>query len=197
MIKGIKAASVLVVLAFACTVAVWPQQAQSPESALSFRNSPEHYYRLDFRVLEFSAQGKVTDSRSYSEMIASGPKSEKTSSIRTDDRVPVTIGSHAGASTGLVSTLVNSEYEYIDMGTNIDAEMVQTIDQTLRLYVTANLDAMSSASPATSSRPITRRIGWHSYVTVPIGKPAIIFSSDNNADKGKTELELTAVPLDK
>jgi hypothetical protein len=44
-------------------------------------------------------------------------------------------------------------------------------------------------------KPIVRNIRWVSWVTIPINKPTIIFSSDNNANKGRTELELTAVPV--
>jgi hypothetical protein len=46
-----------------------------------------------------------------------------------------------------------------------------------------------------SSEPVIRQSNWNSRVTVPIGKPTIIFSSDNVSDKGKTELELTATPI--
>jgi hypothetical protein len=54
---------------------------------------------------------------------------------------------------------------------------------------------MSAMKPGSAEKHIIRQTSWDSNVTVPIGKPTIIFSADNSADKGKTELELTAVPI--
>lgn len=165
------------------------QDSQPP----SYKNSPEHYYRLDFRVLEISADGKTQDARTYNAIVASGPKSDWTTSIRSGDRVPILTTSGAGAN-------ANTQYQYIDVGTNIDIERIESIDQTLRLRVTATISAGSIDSQvlnAAPNEPIIRQASWHSSVIVPIGKPSIIFSSDNNVDKGKIELELTAVPLDK
>lgn len=187
MMKAIKTASALLVFALACTVVAWSQAPQAAgststhASANSYKLSPEHYFRLTFRVLDVSAEGKITNSRSYTETIATGPKSGRTSSIRSGDRVPVMTGS--------------SVFQYMDVGTNIDVQNAEIIDQTLRLYVTASISTLSSAAPANSAHPIVRQTKWNSYVTIPIHKPTLIFSADNSTDKGKTELELTAVPI--
>lgn len=192
-----KLASALLALAVAFSPAAWPQETQSAGSASthatlnSYQQSPEHYYLLKFRVLNISPEGKVTNSRSYSETTASGPKSEHSSSIRTGDRVPVVTGHY---STGN-STEQHAQYQYIDIGTKIDASRAEIIDQMLRLHVTANISSMSTATPGSAGQPIIRQTSWDSNVTVPVNKPTIIFSSDNSADKGKTELELTAVPI--
>ena len=187
MTKEIKISFTLLTLALACTVAAWPQETQAagststPASANSYRHSPEHYFRLNFRVLDISPEGKVMNSRAYSETIATGPKSERPSSIRTGDRVPVMTGSVA--------------FQYIDVGTDIDVQNAEIIEQTVHLYVTASISTLSSEAPANSAHPIVRQTKWNSYVTIPINKPTLIFSADNNADKGKMELELTAVPI--
>lgn len=194
MTKEIKAASALLVFALACTVTAWSQQTQAAGSTSthaavdSYKQSPEHYFRLTFLVLDVSPEGKITNSRSYTETIASGVKSERTSSIRTGDRVPVVSGSSSSG--------IDTQYQYIDIGTNIDAQNVEINDQMLHLYVIASISAISSASPGKSMLPpLVRQTKWNSYVTIPIGKPTLIFSADNSADKGKTELELTAVPI--
>jgi hypothetical protein len=189
MFKQTKTLFTLLVIAFICAPACL--LAQDSQTA-SYKNSPEHYFRLEFRVLGVSADGKIQDTRSYDILAASGPKSDWTSSIRSGDRVPVTTTITSGGS--------NVEYQYIDVGTNIDVEHIESMDQTLRLRVTANISVLAMDAHvlnATPHEPIIRQAKWQSPVIVPIGKPSIIFSSSNNVDKGKIELELTAIPLDK
>ena len=43
--------------------------------------------------------------------------------------------------------------------------------------------------------PVIRQLSWQSDVVVPIGRPTVIFTSDNPSDTGKTELELTATEI--
>jgi hypothetical protein len=184
-----KFSSALFALAVILSPAGWSRESQNAGSTSthasvdSYKQSPERYFRLTFRVLDLSAEEKVTNSRSYGEMIATGPKSEFIGSIRTGDRVPVATG------TGSL------QFQYIDIGTKIDAKRAEVIDQMLRLHVTADISSMSKTTPGTAERPVIRQTSWDSNVIVPIGKPMLIFSSDNSADRGKTELELTAVPI--
>lgn len=192
MTTKLKFASALLVMAFAFGATGWSQEAHTAgkaksTSAPSWTQSPECYFRLRFRVLDLSPEGKMVNSRSYEEVIVSGIESGHTSSIRTGDRVPVAIGG-------------SSQFQYIDIGTDIDANKAAIVDQALRLHVTANISSMSSTvSPGDSGHPmhepIIRQTKWDSNVTVPIGKATLIFSSDNSSDKGKTELELTATPI--
>src|SRR5690242_16764312 len=168
-----KLAYAMLALAVAFSPAAWSQQKQSsasqPGGNSAYVNSPEHYYQLHFRVLNVSPEGKVTNSRSYSETIASGPKSDHSSSIRTGDRVPV-VTSHYHIGSNLNSP-VNTQYQYIDIGTKIDANRAEVIDQMLRLHVTADISTMSTTAPGDAEHPIIRQTSWDSNVTVPIGKP--------------------------
>ncbi|MFZ0662788.1 MAG: hypothetical protein WAM66_08860 [Acidobacteriaceae bacterium] len=204
MTKAIKTASALLALALACTVAAWSQQTQAAASTPthpsinSYKQSPERYFRLTFRVLDVSAEGKVTTSRSYTETIATGVKSERTSSIRTGDRVPVATGSYSAGGAS-VSSLVNTQFQYLNTGTNIDVEQAEIVDRALHLHVKVSISTFaptpSSYMPTNDKHPLIRDANWDSNVTVPIGKPTVIFSSDNNTGKGKIELELTAAPI--
>lgn len=195
-----KLASALLAFALVFSLTAWSQETQpatsAHPSAESFRQSPERYFRLNFRVLKLSPEGKVVDSRSYHEMIASGPKSDRNSSIRTGDRVPVATGAYQTGKSGAVPT----QFQYIDTGTNIDVEHAEIVNRTLHLEVKVSISSFSpsgssSYMPANFKEPLIRQITWNSYVTVPINQPTIIFSADDNSDKGKTELELTAVPI--
>lgn len=193
MTKRIKFASLLLVLAFAFSATGWSQETQKTDIN-SCQQSPERYFRLTFRVLDISPQDKVVDSKSYDTIIATGPKSQVTSSIRTGDRVPVATGTYSGSA--IPNNLVNTQFQYIDIGTKIDATRAAVTDQMLRLHVTADISSMSRTETIGSvHEPVIRQTSWESNVTVPIGKATLIFSSDDSSDKGKTELELTATPI--
>lgn len=194
-----KLASALLILAITFSPAAWSQETltgstSTHASVESYKQSPERFFKLNFRVLDLSAEGKVTNSRLYSETIATGPKSYRTSSIRTGDRVPVVTG-HYQTSSGSNLSPLTSQYQYIDIGTKIDASMAEVIDQMLHLHVSADISSMSITTPGSAERPVIRQTSWESNVAVSINKPTLIFSSDNSADRGKTELELTAVPI--
>ena len=192
MIARVKFASALLALTFVFSAIGWSQDSQAGGNA-SYLKSPEHYFKLTFRVLDISATGKITDARSYREIIASGLKSSNTSSIRNSDRVPVITGGHA--SSGMINSLVNTQYQYYSVGTKIDANLAAVAGDFLSLHITASISSMSILPPGNAELPIVRQTSWDSNVTVPVGKPTIIFSSDNSADKGKTELELTATQI--
>ncbi|MGI8771425.1 MAG: hypothetical protein ACR2JE_08300 [Acidobacteriaceae bacterium] len=140
---------------------------------------PDHFYKLVFRVLEVGADGKIANSRSYSEVIATN----QTSSIRAGDKVPMSITASGG------------QYEYVETGVNIDTAHPADSATELSLYVTADVSSSLASPTSTTSARIMRLTKWNSRVVVPIGKPAIIFSSDNMSDRGETELELTATPV--
>lgn len=192
MTTRMKFASALLVLTFAFGSTGWAQEAAATGNS-AYTKSPERYFRLTFRVLNISPEGKMVDSKSYNEIIVSGPKSYAASSIRTGDRVPIATGSYGG---NIQSSLVNTQFQYIDIGTDIDATKAEIIDQTLCLHIAANISGMSASKLLGNvHEPVIRQTKWESNVTVPIGKPTLIFSSDDSSDKGKTELELTATPI--
>lgn len=208
MFRGIKYAAVPLAFAFGCAMTVRAQETQSPESAktsstassaqdnalmYSYEKSPERYYRLEFRVLELSAEGKVVNSRTYNEVVASGSKSSAPSLIRSRDRGLARVSSSGSEAN---SAPAKGQDQYFHIGTDIDAYKVAALDKTLRLHVNADIESQSVVSPAAADRPTDRATRWDSNVIVPIGRPTVIFSSDNNSDGGKMELELTAVPLD-
>ncbi len=51
------------------------------------------------------------------------------------------------------------------------------------------------AAHKTIPAPVFRALSWQSDVIVTMGRPTIIFISDNVSDTGKTELELTATEI--
>lgn len=178
-----KIASALLALTFVFSATAWPQDAPTSGNT-SYLKSPEHYFELTFRVLDISPSGRLADTKTYKEIIASGPKSSNPSRIRTSDRVQIAVGGKFPNGEPAISAF--------ELGTKIDANLAAMLSDSLRLHVTASISSISTAAPGDAQRPLIRQTTWDSNVIVPIGKPTIIFSSDNSADKGRTELELTA-----
>jgi len=143
------------------------------ENAKSAAQQPK-YFHLDFVVKELDG-GKVINVRHYSTTTMAG---DYTCTIRSGNKVPV----QSGSATGLT---------YIDVGVNIDGRDPKEIEGSLALSVTAEI----SVAATSSSPPLIRQTKWSSNVIVPIGKPTVIFSSDDVATKGQMQLELTATAI--
>jgi hypothetical protein len=143
-----------------------------------------HYYKLTFRVLQSSESGSTPTARVYSIVTCTGEKWRGL--IKNGDKVPIVTGSNGK----------DTEYQYLEVGTDIDARSSSDDNNEFQADVTANISSVTRHDTIEeSSEPVIRQSNWNSRVTVPIGKPTIIFSSDNVSDKGKTELELTATPI--
>jgi hypothetical protein len=157
--------ALILALAGACLAQETPRQPEAPKA-----------YQLDF-VLKELEEGKVINSRNYSMMVtlvAGG------GSIRSGDKVPVVTKSGPQA-----------EYTYIDVGVNIDCAALQETQGKLTLNVKADI---SSAQPE-STKPLIRNTRWSSNVIVPLRKATVLFTSDDTSSKRRTQLELTAAPV--
>ena len=154
--------------------------AAQGESAKSPAEQPK-YFHLDFVVKELDG-GKVVNARHYSTTIevGHGDPSYK-GAIRAGNKVPVTTTDDHGG----------GQFTYIDVGVNIDCNAAKEIEGSLAISVSAEI-----SSAATQARPpLIRQTKWSSNVIVPIGKPTVIFSSDDVTSKGQMQLELAATPI--
>src|ERR1019366_4674530 len=168
-------------LAIACgaillTAAICAAQSEGAKSAAE---QPK-YFHLDFVVKEMDS-GKVINARHYSTTIATGESTPYNCTIRTGSKVPVPNG----------GTIAAGQFTYIDVGVNIDGRSAKEIEETLALSIAAEI---SNAAPP-SNPPLIRQTKWSSNVIVPIGKPTVIFSSDDATTKGQMQLELTATAI--
>jgi hypothetical protein len=136
------------------------------------------YFHLDFVVKELEG-GKVINARHYSATTVTGDHS---CTIRSGNKVPVQTGS-SGPDSG--------QYTYVDVGVNIDCRAAKELDGSLALNVSAEISSAVSAQ----KQPLIRQTKWSSNVIVPIGKPTVVFSSDDVTTKGQTQLELTATAI--
>jgi hypothetical protein len=166
--------------ALLCVSLLTPALAYSQAPAAQ---GPVSHYKLVFRLLQLDGDGKITNSRRYETMIGvGGDQGFPTARIRSGDRVPIQVES--------------GKFDYSNVGTDIDAIRPAVRDRQLSLHVSADSSSAVEAPGETSRRPVLRDTRWEADVEVALGKPTIIFTSDNLSDPGKLELELTATDLE-
>jgi hypothetical protein len=170
--------SILICLVLALTAGSARLFAQ--QDAQKSSNPAPQFYRLLFTVQEVGESGKITNSRVYSTSITNDHNFEH---IRTGTRVPV-------------KTNDKGEIQYLDIGVNIDCGDAREMDGKLALGVTTEISSLAAETGNSNPTPVLRQNRWQASVLVPIGKPSVIFSSDDLQGKGKVQVELTATRIE-
>jgi hypothetical protein len=171
------------------TIAQGAPSGQSSPKAPDTPQVPVHYYHLDFVIDELGSDGKPVNSRTYTTTV--NTDSHSTMSIRTGSRIPIATGSYSN----VASSLVNTQFQYQEVGINIDVRHVQEIGRQLALDLTADLTGVASATDQNSHQPVIRQNRWQASVIIPIGKQSTVFTSDSIDNKGSTRVLVTATPI--
>ena len=168
-----------------------PDAAKPPEA-------PTHYYHLEYVVQELGSDGKPVNSRTYSTIVGTD-RGDQFSAIRTGSRVPIITGALHGPNGEAKEGKLEFQYQYLDVGVNIDTNNVHEIGQKLAIYLKAEISTLAEPAPAPASGlvndPVIRQNTWQASVLIPIGKPTVVFSSDALDNKGAMHLVVTATPL--
>jgi hypothetical protein len=144
-----------------------------------------HYYHLVFVVKEIEA-GKVINSRSYFMTIGTvdgSMNSFNPRSIRTGTKIP--------------TEFEPGKMSYVDVGVNIDCRTVVDLGSRLAMDLSAEVSNVQKEAGDTSkiANPLIQQNKWNSQVVVVLGKPTVVFSSDEVTSKRAIELELTATEI--
>lgn len=163
---------------------------QSPAAA----QPPAHFYQLKLVVEELDSTGRITNSRTYQTTVSTGAKSP-TQSLKTGSRVPVATGSYAGGHGGAME---NVQFQYIDLGVDARFEHAEEVGNNLDFHLRLEISSMAAQSETIAGvqEPVIRQNAWDSDLVVPVGKPTIVFSSDDLDSKGKMQVQVTATPLE-
>ncbi len=177
----------LAVVFLGCSV--FPAFGQGTSGDRSTAKAPfePHYYHLVFVVKEIEA-GKVINSRNYFMTIGTVDGSSNTfnpRSIRTGTKIPTE------SEPGKIS--------YVDVGVNIDCRTVVDLGSRLAMDLSAEISNVQKEAGDTrkiqSPNPLIQQNKWNSQVVVVLGKPTVVFSSDEVTSTRAIELELTATEI--
>ena len=162
-------------------------QDAAPQQTPAGPPTPVANYKLSFIVRQLVA-GKVTESRSYSSLFLSG--SSRPDHIRAGDKIPqAPLQSQSG-----------TQSSYNDVGVNLDFDGGTKVDnlttRQLAIRVSAEVSqAVDADIKEGIYRSILRQDRWESNFVIELGKPTLLFSSDDPTLDRTTQVELTAVKV--
>jgi hypothetical protein len=165
------------------------QESTAAPEPTKASQAPAHFYHLDFVVQELGADGKATNSRSYTSTVSTDPHVRETS-IRTGSKIPVATGSY-----GSSQTLVNTQWQYVDVGVNIDARNTREIGRQLSIDLVVEVSSVGATNDTSLHQPVIRQNKWQASVLIPISKATVVFTSDSLDNKGSMQVVVTATAL--
>ncbi|HEY1984668.1 MAG TPA: hypothetical protein VGG85_04620 [Terracidiphilus sp.] len=176
------------------------QETAKPAETAKDPEPSGHYYHLEFVIQELGTDGKPTNSRTYSAIVSSD-RGARSTNIRTGSRIPIITGALHGT-TG--DGKLEFQYQYLDVGVNIDIQNVREIGSQLAVFLKAEISSLASSAPPASAPvsapdlpndPVIRQNLWQAPVVIPVGKPTVVFSSDALESKGGMQVVITATML--
>jgi len=162
------------------------ESSQAPPPAKA-AEAPAHFFHLLFVVQEVGPDGKPTNSRSYTATVSTDPR-ESVTTIRTNSRIPIATGS---SSTGEK----NTQWQYINVGVNIDVNGTREIGRRLCARIAADISSLGSSTDENLHQPTIRENKWQDTVLIPLDKPTVVFNSDSLDNKGSMQMVVTATSL--
>jgi hypothetical protein len=145
---------------------------------------PVQPYRLDFSLNELQ-DGKRANTRHYALNLIVGSGDE----IKIGTRVPV----RTGPKSSDANPLANTQWQYMDVGTNIWAAIREAGDE-VQLEVKGEVSDLDKG-PSTDLAPIVRQMKLSGSTLLVTGKPILIGSMDDPNSTREFQLEVTATKL--
>ena len=153
------------------------QTATSPEPQNAAQ--PEQSFQLTL-TLKVTDHGKATIDQTYT--LAATPKSAPF--VRDGDKIPITTGTEGG----------NTQFQYIDLGTNIDFTDVHLVGSSLAMTIKVEISSVAPDATNKKDDPIIRNTRYSISPAAPIGKQIVIYSSSDAATGHKVEIQLLVQP---
>ena len=119
-----------------------PPAERAPEA-------PPKFYKLDLTVRELEG-GKIVTSRAYSQSVALGSPHNR-ASVRTGDKIPTIVSP-------------NGQFNYTDVGVNLDCFLTHASATELVMQVTADISSL--VEKPGGGPPVINQTRWNGGVAV-------------------------------
>lgn len=183
------AVCLIVAGSFAPAGVMMAQDAAKPAEAPKTEPAA-HYYHLQFVIQELDADGKATNSRTYTTTVSTAR--DEFASIRSGSKIPIVTSTFAG---GEGKAAFPTQWQYIDVGVNIDARHAMEVGRQLSLNLTAEISSAATSTDPALHQPVVRQNKWQAVVLIPVGKASTVFTSDTLDSKGSMQMVVTATPV--
>lgn len=152
-------------------------KAEAESAAAAKRDKPVHAYRLDFSMNEME-DGKKINTRQYSLNL----NADESNELKIGTRIPVDAGQNT--------------FQYVDVGTNIWAEISERSDGVALSVRAENSNlALPEQGEVHGDRPVIRQLKISASTLALPGKPMIVGSVDDPNSKRQFQLEVTVTKL--
>jgi hypothetical protein len=157
--------------------------------------TPAAVYRVEYRIRDGSDVASKTGRR-YIMLIENHNKG----TFRVGDRVPVATTSFQPGVGGVgANPLVNTQFNYIDIGVNIEAYLADDNGR-ITLNSTLDMSTLVEHKPPQPSQvlpnPAVAQIKFAAVSTLPAGKPTLVASIDDPVTQRKFDVEVTITKVD-
>jgi hypothetical protein len=137
-------------------------------------------YKLDY-IFSENQDGKRVNARSYTTLV----RVRDRGSIRLGSRIPVALGASKEG--------VTSQFQYMDIGVNIDCRIEEELDSGIDLFTNAEISSLTDNSRV--GNPIVRQSKIQVQNIVPLGKQILLTSADEVDGTRRLQLEVTATKV--
>jgi type II secretory pathway component GspD/PulD (secretin) len=157
-----------------------PQDLVMAQKILDDIDTPHKRFRLDFTVTELEG-GKRLGAQHVSIFVADGQRS----TLKNGSRVPI--------ATGTVGQTAQTEFTYLDIGTNFDVttSSANGDDLTLKLKLEQS-SLVEEKTIAGVQEPVVRQSVLESVSLLKEGKPQVLGAMDVPGSTRRMEIEVTA-----
>jgi len=159
------------------------------------QENPLAPYRVEFRIRDGS-DAAAKSVRRYTMLI----ESTGHGSLKIGERVPVASGSfQSGAGGAGVNPLVNTQFNYLDVGVNIEAKITRQDD---KVAIVATLDMSTlvehkqQSGSAVLPNPTVAQVRIAVNSLVPVGKPTLVASIDDPVTQHRFDVEALVTKAD-
>lgn len=163
-----------------CACATLRAQEQAP-------HSQNDVYKVEYVLSEFQGNKRI-NARSYTALVRQMDKGN----VRVNSRIPIPVGSFSSSQKEGVNPVVNTQFQYVDAGVNIDY-IVEPLDSSVILATDVDVSSIvpeQNTEPRTGN-PIIRHNQLHLKNIVPLGKSTVISSVDQMDGTDRFQVEVT------
>ena len=167
-----------------------PQDSSSQQNV---RPPARETYRLEYTITEME-DGKQLNARSYSVM-CEDRGSPTRGVLKVGSRVPVVSGV---AAHGDSPNALQAQFQYLDVGMNIDARLDVTASGDLTLQSDVDMSSVANGDRPTQvdfNPPVIRQLRVSSFNAITVGKPVVISTADDVASHRQFQIQVVATKL--
>lgn len=148
-------------------------------------------YRVEYVFSEWQDNKKI-NARTYTILVRQMEKA----SVRLGSRIPIATGSFPSGGSKELNPLVNTQFQYIDLGVNIDC-VVEPLDSDAVLSTNVDINRLAPEQPRENrtGNPIVRQTKIQVHNLVPLGKSTLLSSADEVDGTGRFQIDATVTKV--